>query len=57
MSATQGTVQALEHARVALALIAVSVVVFWRIALRVLLAIIVVAIGAGAYVLLQSMHR
>ena len=51
MSATQGTVQALEHARVALALIAVSIAVFWRMALRVL------AVGAGAYVLLQGMHR
>jgi hypothetical protein len=57
MSATHGTVQALEHARVALALIAVSIAVFWRMALRVLLAIIVVAIGAGAYLLLQGMHR
>ncbi len=57
MSATHVTVQAVEHARVALGLIAVSIVVFWRMALRVLLAIIVVAVGAGAYVLLQSMHR
>jgi hypothetical protein len=57
MSATHGTVQALEHARVALALIAVSIAVFWRMALRVLLATIVVAVGAGAYLLLQGMHR
>jgi len=57
MSATQGTVQALEHARVALALIAVSIAVFWRTALRVLFAIIVVAVGAGAYMLFQGMQR
>jgi hypothetical protein len=57
MLATHGTVQELEHARVALALIAVSIVVFWRMALRVLLALIVVAVGAGAYVLLQGMHH
>lgn len=61
MFATQGTVQQVENARVALALIAVGVVVFWRTVLRVLLAIIaiavVVTVGAGALVLLQGVHR
>ena len=57
MSATHVTVQAIEHARAALALIAVGIAVFWRMALRVLLAIAVVAVGAGAYVLLQGMHQ
>jgi hypothetical protein len=51
------TVQALEHARVALALIAVGIVVFWRLALRLLLAIIVLAIGAGLAVVAQSMQH
>jgi hypothetical protein len=61
MFATQGTAQELENARVALALIAVGIVVFWRVVLRVLLAIIaiavVVTVGAGALVLLQGMRR
>ncbi len=61
MFATQGTAQEVENARVALALIAVGIVVFWRVVLRVLLAIIaiavVVTVGAGALVLLQGMHR
>ena len=54
---TQGTVQEVENARAALVLIAVGIVVFWRVLLRVLLAIIVVAVGEGALVLLQGMHR
>jgi len=51
------TIQALDHARVALALIAVGIVVFWRLALRVLLAIIVLAVGAGLAVVAQNMHH
>jgi hypothetical protein len=61
MFATQGTAQEIENARVALALIAVGLVVFWRVVLRVLLAIIAIAVvitvGAGAIVLLQGMHQ
>ena len=51
------TVQALDHARIALALVAVGIVVFWRLALRVLLAIIVLAVGAGLAVVAQNMHH
>lgn len=61
MFATQGTAQEVESARAALVLIAVGIVVFWRVIVRVLLAIIAVAIvvtvGAGVLVLLQSMHQ
>ena len=57
---TQGTVQEVENARVALVLIAVGIVVFWRVLLRVLLALIaiavVVTVGAGAILLLQGMR-
>jgi predicted RND superfamily exporter protein len=60
MFATHGTVQGVENARVALVLIAVGIVVFWRTVLRALLAIIavavVVAVAAGALVLLQGIH-
>jgi hypothetical protein len=51
------TVQALDHARVALAFIAVGIVVFWRLALRLLLAVIVLAVGAGLAVVAQNMHH
>ena len=61
MFATQGTAQEIENARVALALVAVVLVVFWRVVLRVLLAIIAIAVvitvATGAIVLLQGMHR
>jgi hypothetical protein len=61
MLATQGSVHDVENARIALALIAVAIVAFWRVVLRVLLAIIVIAlvvtVGAGAIMLLGSTHR
>lgn len=57
MSVTQATAQQAEHARAALVLLALGIVVFWRIALRVLLAIAIVTIGVGALVLLQGLHR
>ena len=57
MFVTQATVQEAENARVALVLLALGIVFFWRIAVRILLAIILVALGAGALVLLQGMHR
>ncbi len=57
MFVTQATVQEVENARVALVLLALGIVVFWRIAVRILLAIVVVTVVAGALVLLQIMHR
>ena len=57
MFVTQATAHEAESARVALVLLAVGIVVFWRLALRILLAIAIVAVGAGALVLLQGMHR
>lgn len=50
------TGQEADNARVALVLLAVAIVVFWRIALRVLLAAVIVAAGIGAVVLLQTVH-
>lgn len=57
MFAAHGTALQLEHARVALLLIAVGIAVFWRAALRLLIAIVVVAVGAGLVVLLGSMQK
>ena len=51
------TVQAFDHARVALVLIAVGIVVFWRLVLRLLLAAIVLAVGAGLAVVAQNVHH
>jgi hypothetical protein len=42
---------------VALVLLVVVIAIFWRAALRVLLAIIVIAVAVGAFMLLQGMHR
>ena len=57
MHPSQVSAQDIESARVAVVLIIAGTVVFWRFALRVLLAIIVVAVGLGLFVLLQNMHR
>lgn len=61
MHASQGMAQNFENARAAIMLIALVIVIFWRVALRVLLAIIAVAfvalVGSGAVILLQSLHR
>jgi type IV secretory pathway VirB6-like protein len=61
MLASHGTVQEVENAKLALALVAVAIVAFWRAIIRVLLAVIVIAVvvsvGAGAIALLQGVHR
>jgi hypothetical protein len=61
MQPIHGAAQEVESARIAIVLIAAVLVVFWRLVLRVLLAIIVIAVmvlvGSGAIVLLQSVHR
>jgi hypothetical protein len=54
MFVTQAAAQDVENIRVALVLLALGIVFFWRIAVRILLAIVLVAIGAGALVLLQG---
>ena len=56
MFVAQATAQEAENARAALVLLALGIVFFWRIAVRVLLAIVLIAIGAGALVILQGMH-
>ena len=57
MFVTQAAVQEVEKARVAFMLFALGIVVFWRVAVRILLAIVVATMVAGAFVLLQAMHR
>jgi O-antigen ligase len=61
MLAVHGAAQEVESAKAAIVLIAAVLVVFWRLVLRILLAIIAIAIvvlvGSGALVVLQNMHR
>ena len=61
MQFSQPVANEVESARVLLVLVAVGIVAFWRVILRILLAIlaiaIVVVVGAGAVVLLAMMHR
>jgi hypothetical protein len=56
MLVTQATGQEVDNARVAFALVAVGIVVFWRVAIRLLLIAVIVAAGIGALVLLQTVH-
>jgi hypothetical protein len=54
MLTSQLSAQESENFRAALFVIAVVIAVFWRELLRVLLALVVVAICAGVIMLLQS---
>ena len=53
----QGSAQDIDNARVALVLALAGIIMFWRFLLRIVLAIIAVAVVVGAFVLLQSMHH
>jgi hypothetical protein len=61
MHAIPGAAQDVESARAAIVLIAAVLVIFWRFVLRAILMIIAIAVvvlvGSGAFVVLQSMHR
>ncbi len=56
MTVIHGTAQEIENARLALVLVTLGIVTFWRVLLRVVLAIAIVATGAGALLLLHSVH-
>jgi hypothetical protein len=56
MVASQGSAQDIESTRAAILVIAVIVAIFWKEVLRVLLALIVIAVGVGAFMLLRGMH-
>jgi hypothetical protein len=56
MIPSQGPAQDLESARAVILVIAVAGAVFWKELLRLLLALIVVAVGVGAVVLLHGMR-
>lgn len=56
MVASHGSVPDVESVRVAIVIIAVCAAIFWKELLRLLLALIVIAVGAGVFMLLHSMH-
>jgi hypothetical protein len=56
MLPSQLSSQDVENAKVALALLAASAVVFGRYLLRMVLALIAVALGVGVFVLIESMR-
>jgi hypothetical protein len=56
MLPSQGSAQDIENARAALLLIAVGVAIFWREVLRVLLALVAMAVCIGAFMLLQNVR-
>ena len=56
----QSVVHEIQSARMALVLIGIVVVVFWRAVLRILLAIVAIAVvvlvGSGVVILLNGLH-
>jgi hypothetical protein len=56
MFAIQAPAQEVEQVKAALVVSAIVIAVFWRLAIRVLLVIILVALGAGAFALFQGMR-
>lgn len=57
MPPSQVSVEDIEAARAAIVLVIAGIVIFWRFALRLMLAIGVVAVCLGLLVLSQSIHR
>lgn len=45
-----------QSIRLALMLLALAIVIFWRMAVRVLFAVLIIATVVGALVLLQGLH-
>jgi hypothetical protein len=56
MVASPGSAPDVESVRAAIVIIAVCIAVFWKELLRLLLALIVIALGVGVFMLLHSMH-
>lgn len=57
LPATHAIAHGLDGGRVALVLLAVGMALFGRLVLRILLAVFVIAAGAGVLVLLQGLHQ
>jgi hypothetical protein len=51
-----GSAPDVESVRAVMLIIAVGAAIFWKEVLRLLLALIVVAVGVGVFVLMHGMH-
>lgn len=56
MLPSQGSAQDVESARAVVLIVAAVAAIFWKELLRVLIALIVIAVGIGAFMLLQGVH-
>jgi hypothetical protein len=52
----QGSAPDLESVRVVILVIAVGAAIFWKEVLRMLLAVLVIAVVVGAFMLMHGMH-
>ena len=57
MVPSQVSAQDIDNARVIVVLMAAGIMIFWRFLLRIVLAMIAVAVGVGAVVILQGIHH
>ena len=56
MVPSSGSAPDVESVRAVMLIIAVGAAIFWKEVLRLLLALIVVAVGVGVFVLMHGMH-
>ena len=56
MLPSQGSAQDVESARAVVIIVAAVAAIFWKELLRVLIALIVIAVGIGLFMLMQGVH-
>lgn len=56
MVSTPGSAQDVESARAVILIVAAVAAIFWKELLRVLIALIVIAVGIGLFMLMQGVH-
>jgi hypothetical protein len=56
MLPSQGSAQDVESARAVVLIVAAVAAIFWKELLRVLIALIVIAVGIGLFMLMQGVH-
>jgi multisubunit Na+/H+ antiporter MnhC subunit len=56
MLPSQGSAQDVESARAVVLIVAAIAAIFWKELLRVLIALIVIAVGIGLFMLMQGVH-
>jgi multisubunit Na+/H+ antiporter MnhC subunit len=56
MLPSQGSAQDVESARAVVLIVAAIAAIFWKELLRMLIALIVIAVGIGLFMLMQGVH-